>query len=260
MQLPKIIPISWTVQRLAENGLDASPQLVNRALVELIENTEGFCGTSFAYVNRATRDAENDAFDEFLKPFGQSLDDLSDSRLEDLMDLFRPALTTVAAQLELAQLDPYGVTGCGGISGVFKARYVPVGQMAYMVNYDYSIDGPMASAHAAYSLARHTKELVQVVQLPIALCSRLDEPDVLTGLQEDITRLVRSHYDLEQFIQLRDDNDAADDWRAFDEEITIAKNLALRDDIYVRVEMSDYGVVKIILMQDQQPQVVDADE
>lgn len=260
MQLPKIIPISWTVQRLAESGLDASPQLVNRALVELIENTEGFCGTSFAYVNRATRDAENDAFDEFLEPFGQSLDDLSDSRLEDLMDLFRPALTTVAAQLEIAQLDPYDITGTGGISGCFKARYVPVGQMAYMVNYDYSIDGPMASAHAAYSLARHTKELVQVIQLPISLCSRLDEPEVLTGLEEDIGRLLRSEYTLEDFISLRGDDAFADDWKAFDDEIAIATKVALNDDIYVRTELSDYGVVKIILMHDPKAQVVNAAE
>lgn len=260
MQLPKIIPISWTVQRLAENGLDASPQLVNRALVELIENTDNYHGASFAYVNRATRDPENDAFDEFLKPFGESLDNLSDSSLEDLLDMFRPALTSVAAQLELAQLDPYGVTGGGGISGVFKARYVPVGQMAYMVNYDYSIDGPMASAHAAYSLARHSKELVQVVQLPITLCSRLDEPDVLTALEEDINRLIRSEYTLEDFISMRGDDAFADEWSTFEDEISIATKIALNDDIYVRTEMSDYGVVKIILMHDPKVQVVDADE
>lgn len=250
MHLPKIIPISWTVQRLAElHGVDV--HTANRALVELIAEDEDYYPTHYLSLSPHDPDARWRAFRKVMALLGVNVEEETDSALEDTRETFVAALISVTAQLEMAGLDPLDLCGNGGMDGIWKSLYVPVGCRGYIVDYQHTFDGNVAIAAAVHHLMANPGELVYYFQLPLSLQPMLENEFRIDRLESAIVDLILGDTTPEVLATEEDKSfkeDRLRGWQQAAEQLKVATHAVTNVHVVVsQVEISASGVVKVAL-------------
>lgn len=250
MHLPKIIPISWTVQRLAEaHGVDI--HVANRGLVELIAEDESFYPSYYMAVSNHTNDVRSNAFRKFMALLGVNVDEETDSVIEDVREDFAAALTTVAAQLEMAGHDPFDLGGCGGLDGIWKSMYIPFGYRGYIVDYEHTFDASVAVAAAVHHLLANPGNLMYYFQLPLLLQSMMANELRLDRLESGIVDLVLGDTTPEELSGEADKPEYAERllaWQQVTEQLKVATAAVTNIHVVIsQVDIHESGVVKVAL-------------
>ena len=250
MHLPKIIPISWTVQRLAELH-DVNVHTANRALVELIAEDEDYYPTHYLSLSPHNQDARWRAFGKVMSLLGVNVDEVTDSVLEDTRDTFVAALISVTAQLEMAGLDPLDLCGNGGMDGIWKSLYVPVGYRGYIVDYQHTFDGNVAIAAAVHHLMANTGELVYYFQLPLQLSHMFDNEFRLDRLEAVIGDLIcgdNTPADLSGEIGDPVNTELLQAWQDVAEKLKVVQHAVTNVHVVIsQIDIHENGVVKVAL-------------